>query len=96
MNTMATNGLPKNIEDGAKMKWYLDPTTGKMYYLAQNSAEALLYAQALRKRKVRETLDTLHTMQLDMLDEVTEKSDMKEAKEVIAHIQSLPKKPLTK
>jgi hypothetical protein len=96
MNTMATNGLPKNIADGAKMKWYLDPTTGKMYYVAQNSEEALLYAQALRKRKIRETLDALHEMQMEMIDVATEKSDMKEAKEVIAHIQSLPKKPLTK
>jgi len=77
------------------MKWYLDPTTGKMYYIAQNSIEAIQYAQALRKRKIKETLDGLHTMQLGMIDEAVEKSDMKEAKEVIAYIQSLPDSGLT-
>ena len=78
-----------------RMKWYLDPTTGKMYYKASNSAEAIQVAQAWRKRQIQQTLDGLHEMQLRCIDEAVEKSDCAEAKAVIAHIQSLPDSGLT-
>ena len=57
-----------------------------MYYIAQNSIEAIQYAQALRKKKIKETLDGLHTMQLGMIDEAVEQSDWSESKAVIDYI----------
>lgn len=38
----------------------------------------------------------LHEMQLAMIDEAVDRSDMQQAKDLIAYIQSLPDKGLTK
>ena len=38
----------------------------------------------------------LHEMQLAMIDEAVDRSDMQQAKDLIAYIQSLPNKGLTK
>jgi excinuclease UvrABC helicase subunit UvrB len=72
------------------MKWYLNTKTGKVIYIVQNVGEAVAHAQALRKRKVQETLNELHSIQLRCIDDAVEQSDMKEAQAVIAHIKNLP------
>jgi hypothetical protein len=50
----------------------------------------------LSKDQIMSFVGGLHSIQLDMIDEAVERSDMSQAKEVLAHIQSLPGKPLTK
>jgi hypothetical protein len=50
----------------------------------------------LSKDQIMSFVGGLHSIQLDMIDEAVERSDMSQAKEVLALIQSLPGKPLTK
>lgn len=50
----------------------------------------------LTKDQLMTFVGGLHEMQLTMIDEAVDRSDMQQAKDLIAYIQSLPGKPLTK
>ena len=76
--------------------WQIDPN-GKMYWTHQSghSAYTIGYAQAMKRKKIEDTLASLHTIQGDMIDELVARSDLKEAKAVIKEImeRGAPRKP---
>lgn len=77
-------------------KWNIG-SDGK-YYWTHNSGEpvyTILYAQAMKRKKIEDTLASLHTIQGDMIDELVARSDLKEAKAVIKEImeRGAPRKP---
>jgi hypothetical protein len=68
-------------------KWEVG-SDGKIYW-THNSGEpvyTILYAQALKRKKIDDTLGALHTIQGDMIDELVARSDLSEANAVIKRI----------
>lgn len=77
-------------------KWNIG-SDGK-YYWTHNSGEpvyTILYAQAMKRKKIEDTLAALHGIHGDMIDELVARSDLKEAKAVIKEImeRGAPRKP---
>ena len=68
-------------------KWEMG-SDGKIYW-THNSGEpvyTILYAQALKRKKIDDTLGALHTIQGDMIDTLVTQSDLSEANAVIKRI----------
>ena len=61
---------------------------GKIFWTHKsgNPGYTILYAQALKRKKIEETLKELHTIQGDMIDTLVDQSDLSEAKAVISRI----------
>jgi len=57
----------------------LPPEYGSMKY-------TIRYNNAIKSKKIDETLNKLHSIQLDMIDELVNHSDLADAKEAIASI----------
>ena len=77
------------IKDGGRaMKNWKVRSNGKMYYVVEPQSLAILYAQAIRRKLISDTLYDLHSMQFAMIEDSLEKSDMAESKTVLAHIMS--------
>ncbi len=77
-------------------KWEMG-SDGKIYW-THNSGEpvyTILYAQALKRKRIDDTLASLHGIQGDMIEELVARSDLKEAKAVIKEImeRGAPRKP---
>jgi hypothetical protein len=70
------------------MKNWKARSNGKMYYVVEPQSLAIVYAQAIRRKLISDTLYDLHSMQFVMIEESLEKSDMAESKTVLAHIMS--------
>ena len=49
-------------------------------------AYTILYAQALKRKRIEDTLASLHEIQGNMIEDLVAQSDLKEAKEVIKRI----------
>jgi hypothetical protein len=58
---------------------YSLPEYGSMKY-------TIRYSDAIKSKKIDETLNKLHIIQLDMIDELVNHSDLADAKEVIFSI----------
>jgi hypothetical protein len=83
-----------NMND--QRKWEMG-SDGKIYW-THNSGEpvyTILYAQALKRKRIDDTLASLHGIQGDMIEELVAQSDLKEAKEAIKRImeRGAPRKP---
>jgi hypothetical protein len=83
-----------NMND--QRKWEMG-SDGKIYW-THNSGEpvyTILYAQALKRKRIDDTLASLHGIQGDMIEELVARSDLKEAKAVIKEImeRGAPRKP---
>ena len=68
-------------------KWEMG-SDGKMFW-THNSGEpayTILYAQALKRKRIEDTLASLHEIQGNMIEDLVAQSDLKEAKEVIKRI----------
>jgi len=68
-------------------KWEVG-SDGKMYWTHNSGIPVytILYAQALKRKKIEDTLGALHTIQGDMIDELVARSDLSEAQAVIKKI----------
>lgn len=68
-------------------KWELG-SDGKYYWTHKSGIPGytILYAQALKRKKIEDTLASLHAMQGDMIDTLVDQSDLSEAKDVIKRI----------
>jgi len=68
--------------------WKLQ-SNGKLFYTLEPQSLAIVYAQAIRRKLISDTLYDLHSMQFNMIEEAVSKSDMAESKTVIAHIMGM-------
>ncbi len=61
---------------------------GKIYWTHKSGIPGytILYAQALKRKKIEDTLRELHTIQGDMIDTLVARSDLSEAQAVIKKI----------
>jgi hypothetical protein len=76
------------IKDGGRAMKNWKMRNGQLYYVVEPQSLAIVYAQAIRRKLISDTLYDLHSMQFAMIEESLEKSDMAESKTVLAHIMS--------